>query len=183
MVWLSELGAHVGQVFVGLVFLYAGLRKLRDIDGAQIAILDYHLIPAHLARLLAPLLGGFEITIGTALIVGMRVAVPIGLLLLAIMSTAVGTALARGLNIDCHCFGEGEKVSRATLVRNAVFAAALAVNLLLRTPNPSLFAPQFLTAPLSHLLGIGSILGAIVMTIMANRTVRRSAFGARGRRR
>lgn len=154
----------VGLLYTGVVFFYAGIHKLRDLDGAQIAILDYQLVPAQLARPLAVVFGATEVLAGGLLALGCSGAVPLGLLILGVVSAAAGSALIRGLDIDCHCFRSGERLSWTMLGRNGVFATVLLGSLVLRPPwSSEAFSPQLVIAPMSYLLAVGLAVTAAVV--------------------
>jgi hypothetical protein len=168
-----------GQAFVGIVFVRTGATKLRDPIGTRIAVLDYRLIPARAAGIAALGLGAAELLVGLGLLAGLASAALGGVVLLALFSGAAASALVRGLDIDCHCFGEGEKLSPATVSRNAALAAPLLAGLLLGAPS-SLLAPQLLHAPLPYLLSVGSgvaIVAAAVAAVRVNRWPQASTRG------
>jgi hypothetical protein len=174
-----EIALSAGQVLVGIAFVYAGIRKLRDRVGARIAVLEYRLVPARATGLVASALGICEVSVGAGLIAGLPLATLGGIALLALFSPAAVSALARGLDIDCHCFGDGEKLSAATLVRNAGLVTVLGTAHFLRPPPSSSLAPQLLTAPLPYVLSVGITAAAIVAVGSAIRLSRGTAAARR----
>lgn len=166
---LLEIVVAAGQLLVGVAFLSAGLAKLRDVDGAQIAILDYQLVSARFSKPMAMLLGLSEAVIGGALTLGCVVAAPAGLVLLMIFTAAAASALIRGLDIDCHCFNSSERLSTFTLLRNGIFAIVLSATLLLGPRwSDSVIVPQLAKAPLAYSLAVGivAIMMIMIVTLM-----------------
>jgi uncharacterized membrane protein YphA (DoxX/SURF4 family) len=107
--WLSL----VGRLILGGTLLAAGLLKVSHPYTSAAAVRAYRLLPNNLANLIGYTLPWFEIGIALALILGLAVricSVMTGLLMIAFM-VGVGSAWARGLTIDCGCFGGGGKVA------------------------------------------------------------------------
>ena len=118
------------RLILGGVLLVAGLLKYQHLDKSQMAVRAYELLPISLANFLGIILPFLEIAIGILLIIGAAVrvsAVISGLLMLA-FSIGIAQAWARGLSIDCGCFGGGGQVEPGTanylpeLVRDAGLA-------------------------------------------------------------
>jgi len=103
--WVS-LGA---RLVLGGVMLVAGALKVTDPETAAQAIRAYELRPSSLAAPVGWGLPFLEIAIGLLLIVGfgVRPAALAGGVLLVVFIAAVASAWARGLAIDCGCFGGG----------------------------------------------------------------------------
>jgi putative oxidoreductase len=104
-----------------------------------VEIHNYQLFPA-LAPVLAATLPAVELAIGAALLGGSRSWVRAGALasaaLLVIFTVAVGSAVARGIDIRCGCFGAGSgPVTWITVLRDVALLAASAA-LLLVTGSP-----------------------------------------------
>jgi uncharacterized membrane protein YphA (DoxX/SURF4 family) len=107
--WLSL----VGRLILGGTLLAAGLLKVSHPYTSAAAVRAYRLLPNNLANLIGYTLPWLEIGIALALILGLAVricSVITGLLMIAFM-VGVGSAWARGLTIDCGCFGGGGKVA------------------------------------------------------------------------
>jgi putative oxidoreductase len=94
---------------VAAVFIYAGVDKLLDPLQFADSIAAFAILPAVLINLLAFGLPPFEIACGL-LLLGPRTR-RVGALAVAVNSvifvTALGSALLRGLTLDCGCFGAG----------------------------------------------------------------------------
>ena len=107
--WLGS----AARVALGVVWLWAGLSKVGDPGQFLVAVNAYQLLPDWLARLMAYGLPVLEIGVGVLLIVGLatRLAAAISVALLVIFEIGVISAAARGLSIDCGCFGSGGTVA------------------------------------------------------------------------
>jgi hypothetical protein len=123
------------RVCLGGLLLWSGAVKLRDPAAFAADIANYRLLPS-LAPVLAASLPMIEIVLGSALLfapsVWRRGAALAAAALLAVFTAALSQAVARGINVDCGCFGGASgQASGWTIVRDvALFAAALAIVLL-----------------------------------------------------
>jgi putative oxidoreductase len=101
--WLT-LGLRVA---LGAAFVYAGVLKIQDPSEFAINIASFQILPNVLISAMALALPPFEIITGGLLIIGVaRRPAALGIVLLsAIFLIAIAAALARGLTIDCGCFG------------------------------------------------------------------------------
>ena len=137
LLWALRLG-------LGGLFVYTGVVKLADPTAFAVEIHNYQLFPA-LAPVLAAALPAVELGIGAALLAGPRPWLRAGALacaaLMVVFTVAVGSAVARGINISCGCFGAGSgPVTLATVVRDVVLLAVSAA-LLYLTAEPTVEAP------------------------------------------
>ena len=101
------------RLVLGGVMLVAGALKVTDPETAAQAVRAYELLPESLAAPVGWGLPFLEIAIGLLLIVGFGVrtsAVAAGVFLVVFIA-AVSSAWARGLSIDCGCFGGGGQVA------------------------------------------------------------------------
>jgi uncharacterized membrane protein YphA (DoxX/SURF4 family) len=107
--WASS----AARLLLGLVFVVAGVLKLPDPAAAARAVRAYRLLPEALVGPVAFGLPVVEIAVGAALLAGVvvRTAAIAAVVLTAGFLVAVGSAWARGLQIDCGCFGNGGQVS------------------------------------------------------------------------
>ena len=98
------------RVLIGGVFVYAGALKLQDPISFSDSVASFSLLPNGLINLVALGLPIFEVLAGVLLISGFFPGpVTLSLLLLsASFGIALAQALARGLSVDCGCFGGGE---------------------------------------------------------------------------
>jgi uncharacterized membrane protein YphA (DoxX/SURF4 family) len=119
--------ATAARLLVGGVFVVAGLLKLPDPAAAVRAVRAYRLLPESVVAPVAFGLPVVEIAVGLALLAGVfvRTAAISSAVLLVVFLAAVGSAWARGLQIDCGCFGSvgqvaaGETSYPAEILRDA----------------------------------------------------------------
>lgn len=92
---------------LGGVFIYAGLLKTNDSQAFADNIAAYQLLPELLINPIALSLPVFEILSGLLLIAGWqrRLGTLAILVLTIVFALFITSALARGLRIDCGCFG------------------------------------------------------------------------------
>jgi len=107
--WIST-GA---RLVLGAVFLIAGALKVVDAQSSVTAVRAYRLLPTSLATIVGWGLPFAEIALGLLLLAGIatRVVAAASAILLVIFIAAVASAAARGLTIDCGCFGGGGEVA------------------------------------------------------------------------
>ncbi|CAB4783027.1 unannotated protein [freshwater metagenome] len=112
---MKKLSPWLGLVFrvvVGAVLLVAGYLKAFNPSKAKMAVRAYEALPIPVANILGVALPWIEIGAGLLLILGVAVrqtAIFSGFLML-IFIIAIAQAWARGLSIDCGCFGGGGQV-------------------------------------------------------------------------
>jgi uncharacterized membrane protein YphA (DoxX/SURF4 family) len=101
------------RLVLGGVLLVAGYLKVGTLDKSQMAVRAYELLPIPLANFFGLVLPFFEVVIGLLLILGAatRVVAALGGFTMFIFIIAIAQAWARGLNIDCGCFGGGGAVA------------------------------------------------------------------------
>ena len=110
------------RIIVGFVFIFAAISKVSEPEEFARAISNYKLLPIFSINILAIVLPWIELCAGILLVFGISVkensAILSGLLLVFIIAIAI--SLARGLNIDCGCFGTtgGTKVGIQKLLEN-----------------------------------------------------------------
>ena len=106
--WIST-GA---RLVLGGVFVVAGALKAVDPQSSVAAVSAYQLLPASLATIVGWGLPFAEIALGLLLLAGIatRAVAAVAGMLLVIFIAGVVSAAARGLSIDCGCFGGGGQV-------------------------------------------------------------------------
>jgi uncharacterized membrane protein YphA (DoxX/SURF4 family) len=107
--WIST-GA---RLVLGGVFVVAGVLKAIDPQSSVAAVGAYRLLPASLATIVGWGLPFAEIALGLLLLAGIatRAVAAATAMLLVIFIAGVMSAAARGLSIDCGCFGGGGAVA------------------------------------------------------------------------
>jgi uncharacterized membrane protein YphA (DoxX/SURF4 family) len=102
----------VSRLTLGGVLFVAGYLKVDKLEISQMAVRSYELLPIPIANFLGLTLPFFEVVIGLLLILGAatRAVAALGGFTMFIFIIAIAQAWARGLNIDCGCFGGGGTV-------------------------------------------------------------------------
>ena len=100
------------RLALGGVLFAAGAIKIPTPYKAAAAMRAYELLPNSLASFFGYILPWFEVGLGLLLILGVatRISGLIGALLMILFIGAIASAWARGLSIDCGCFGGGGQI-------------------------------------------------------------------------
>jgi uncharacterized membrane protein YphA (DoxX/SURF4 family) len=103
--WLTLLA----RLILGVVLLVAGALKVPNLPKSAMAVRAYEMLPIPIANFLGYTLPWIEIGLGLLLIVGVAVKISgaLGALTMLAFIIAIAQAWARGLSIDCGCFGGG----------------------------------------------------------------------------
>jgi uncharacterized membrane protein YphA (DoxX/SURF4 family) len=103
--WLTLLS----RLILGGVLFAAGALKIGNLQKSAMAVRAYEMLPVELANFLGYALPWIEIGIGLLLIVGASVKICglLGAFTMFAFIIAIAQAWARGLSIDCGCFGGG----------------------------------------------------------------------------
>ncbi len=103
--WLTLLA----RLILGAVLLVAGALKVPNLPKSAMAVRAYEMLPIPIANFLGYTLPWIEIGLGLLLIVGVTVKISgaLGGLTMLAFIIAIAQAWARGLSIDCGCFGGG----------------------------------------------------------------------------
>ena len=109
----SDLLTMLVRLAVGGMFVYASLYKILDPGAFARSIWFYHMVPGTYINLMAIVLPWIELLCGLALIFGVlyRGAVLWANLLTVVFLFALGSAIMRGLSIDCGCFKAGAEAT------------------------------------------------------------------------
>jgi uncharacterized membrane protein YphA (DoxX/SURF4 family) len=110
--WRGALSTYlpiVARLVLGGVWIAAGAAKAFDLAESVRAVRAYRLLPEAVATVVGAGLPWLEIGLGVLLIVGLgvRAGAVVSVLLQAVFLTGIISAAARGLRIDCGCFGNG----------------------------------------------------------------------------
>lgn len=103
--WISLLV----RLVLGVVWIVAALQKLPDPAGFVRAVRAYQVVPEWLAHGIGYGLPVFELAVGIALVLGIgtRMVAAISGLLFLVFLIGIISASARGLQLECGCFGGG----------------------------------------------------------------------------
>ncbi|WP_298266957.1 MauE/DoxX family redox-associated membrane protein [Geobacter sp.] len=115
------------RVALGALFLYAGVLKIANPAAFAGSVANYRIVGYFGTYLVAAILPWVEVICGALLVTGWRtrtaaaLAVVLNLVFIALLVSTV----ARGLDIDCGCFGQGDKTSAGTAIfRDFMMVAA-----------------------------------------------------------
>jgi uncharacterized membrane protein YphA (DoxX/SURF4 family) len=97
------------RLVVGGVWVVAGVLKLPDPPASVRAVRAYQLLPETVVPLVGHGLPVLEVVVGACLLLGLvtRVVAVVSALLLLAFVVGISAAWARGLQIECGCFGGG----------------------------------------------------------------------------
>lgn len=124
--WIS-LACRLG---LAAVLITAAVTKFPPALSVQ-AVEAYDLFPHEIARLIGYTLPLFELALALLLLAGLatRYVGAVSAILMVVFIAGILSAMARGLNIDCGCFGGGGQVEPGettyglSIARDIVFAA------------------------------------------------------------
>lgn len=103
--WITLLA----RLVLGGVLIAAGALKVGNLQKSAMAVRAYELLPTAIANFLGYVLPWVEIGLGLLLIFGVAVSISglFGAIIMLAFIIAIAQAWARGLSIDCGCFGGG----------------------------------------------------------------------------
>lgn len=141
---MLDVVGTLARLGLAAVWLFSGVPKALDPDGTYVAVRAYDVLPPLGVDLVAGVLPWLEITLGVLLLLGLgvRAVATASAVLLLVFVAGVAQAWARGLSIDCGCFGGGGQVAPGEtayvqeLVRDAAFLL-LAAWLVVRPRTPA----------------------------------------------
>jgi uncharacterized membrane protein YphA (DoxX/SURF4 family) len=128
------------RLILAAVFLCAAYTKLRQPWLLFAMSIDaYQILPHWAVLTLGRTLPWLELLIGVLLAAGiaLRYMAALATFLLALFFAVMLHAFAKGMSIDCGCFGLGEAISAKTLLRDgALVALCLTLAVLSRAHRP-----------------------------------------------
>jgi len=106
------LGTAV-RLGLAAVWLFAGAAKVGDLAASGRSVNAYDVMPFEAAKVVGAALPFVELALGVLLLVGLatRVVAGISAALLLVFIAGITSAWARGLSIDCGCFGSGGELA------------------------------------------------------------------------
>lgn len=128
--WPAWVGL-VARLVLGGVLIYAGGTKIGHPLVSARAVQAYQIFPFDLAAGIGYALPVVEVIVGILLVLGLftRAMGIIGALLMVAFIIGIASAWARGLSIDCGCFGGGGSIGASEtkypqeIARDVAFAA------------------------------------------------------------
>lgn len=108
----ADLVGLIARLLLGGVLLVAGALKVGDPEGSIQSVVAYRLFDYRIAEMIALMLPVVEIALGALLVLGLltRWSAVAGAVLMLVFIAGIASAWARGLSIDCGCFGTGGPV-------------------------------------------------------------------------
>jgi uncharacterized membrane protein YphA (DoxX/SURF4 family) len=109
---LLDIVGTLARLGLAAVWLISGGLKAADLDQTYVAVRAYDVLPTAAVEVVAVMLPFLELALGLLLLVGVgtRAAAVLSAVLLVVFIAGVSQAWARGLSIDCGCFGGGGAV-------------------------------------------------------------------------
>lgn len=109
---LRRIGPWVGllaRLLLGGVWIVAGALKVGDPDASITAVRAYQLLPLGAADLVGRVLPMLELVLGVCLVAGLltRIGGVVSALLQVAFIVGIASVWARGISINCGCFGDG----------------------------------------------------------------------------
>jgi uncharacterized membrane protein YphA (DoxX/SURF4 family) len=108
-----DIVGTLARLGLAAVWLISGTLKAIDPDQTYVAVRAYDVLPPLGVEVVAALLPWVELALGLLLLagVGTRIVAALSVVLLLVFVAGVTQAWARGLSIDCGCFGGGGVVA------------------------------------------------------------------------
>ena len=182
---MSDIAVEVALgAVLGLVFMASAVPKLRHPRGFVLAVLEYRVLPPRLSRLYARLVPPLEFLVALRLLTGtaVRSAAAVMSALLLSFIVAMGINMARGRDLDCHCFGKAttRPIGWRALLQDVVLLGASVTVIILAS---EWMAPEpwsiFRIAGLTKVGWPAPLLSNVAATICAATLLGRSADGRR----
>lgn len=109
---VKDVVGLVARLFLGIVLIVAGATKIGHPLTSQRAVQAYEILPDGLANPVGLALPFVEVVLGVLLVLGLftRVVAAVSALLMLAFIIGIAQAWARGLTIDCGCFGGGGQI-------------------------------------------------------------------------
>jgi uncharacterized membrane protein YphA (DoxX/SURF4 family) len=103
----------LARLGLAAVWLISGSIKVSDLNQTYVAVQAYDLLPSDVVNVVAGALPFLELALGVLLVAGLgtRLTAAVSALVLLAFIGAVAQSWARGLTIDCGCFGGGGQVA------------------------------------------------------------------------
>ena len=111
---VQPVASTVLRVVLAAVWVWAAVAKIGDPAAAVRAVRAYDLLPEWLAQGVGYGLPFLELALALLLLLGLatRLAAVVSAVLFAVFLAGIVSAAARGLQIECGCFGGGGETDR-----------------------------------------------------------------------
>jgi uncharacterized membrane protein YphA (DoxX/SURF4 family) len=112
---LPDVIGLLARLIVGVVLIWAGAAKVTSPAVSARAVRAFQILPYDFAGYVGFALPVVEILVGLLLVTGLftRLSAVVGGLLMVAFIIGISSAWARGLTIDCGCFGGGGTIAAA----------------------------------------------------------------------
>ena len=109
----------LAKILIGSIFIAAAIDKIANPDAFAKSINNFHLLPYAALNVPALILPWVEIITGAMLLFSYKEKAASFLIsgMLIVFIIAILTAIARGYNIDCGCFGESSPAAAAEVTK------------------------------------------------------------------
>ncbi len=111
------------RLILGALFVYSAVTKITDLDYFAKSLYNYRLLPEGSLNFFALIIPWLELVVGALLIAGIyvRESAMLGAVLMTVFIAAIALAVARGLDIECGCFGtrDGSRVGILRIIEDA----------------------------------------------------------------
>lgn len=109
----------LAKILIGTIFVAAAIDKIANPDAFAKSINNFHLLPYEALNVPALILPWLELITGAMLLFSIKEKAASFLIssMLIIFIVAILTAIARGYNIDCGCFGESSPAAAAEVTK------------------------------------------------------------------
>jgi uncharacterized membrane protein YphA (DoxX/SURF4 family) len=110
--WRDWVGL-LARLVLGVVLIVAGALKVGHLETSARSVRAYQLLPYDVAGGIGYGLPVLELAVGLLLVLGLftRVSAVVGGVLMVVFIAGIASAWARGLSIDCGCFGKGGTIA------------------------------------------------------------------------
>lgn len=98
------------QIVIGALFGIAAIAKLADLPAFAQQVHNFRILPVAVENLAAMILPWIELTASLSLVLGIRPRSGgvVAAVLMGLFTVAVASAMARGLDFECGCFGTSD---------------------------------------------------------------------------
>jgi len=106
--WQRWVGL-VARLILGVTLIVAGLLKVTAVDSSIAAVRTYRIVSWDFAKVVGTAMPVVEIIVGLAILVGLltRWSALLGALAMVAFIAGIASVWARGISLDCGCFGGG----------------------------------------------------------------------------
>jgi len=122
---VTTLATSAARLILGALFLWASATKVPDMAAFAESVANYRIVPPALVPAAAAAVVGIEIVAGVALLANAwaRAAAWLLAALLSVFTAGLASALLRGIDLACGCFGGSSPATGWTVLRDVVLLA------------------------------------------------------------